>query len=247
MLNLCDKNYIIVGASSGIGKNVAKFLTENCGANVILVARREDIITKMAYELKGDNFAIKYDLEDLENIEYIFEICHKNGYKLDGMVYSAGVSPLFNIAENDVKLMEKVMKVNVLAFVELGKYMLNDKYSNKGASIVAISSIVSLLTTNRQSVYAASKAMLNTYVRYLAKEAIGKMRVNAILPGVVETEMYLELKQKSQNLDEKTKQNQPLGIIPVEKISKMVLYLLSDDASYITGSLFNMDGGYLIR
>ena len=247
MFDLKDKNYLIVGASSGIGKDIARFLTDECGANVVLVARRGELISQLANELNGNNYAIQYDLDDIENVKTIFEYCESNLIKLDGMVYSAGVSPLFSIAENDVKMMEKVMRINALAFAELGKYMLNDKYVNGEAAIVAISSIVSVTTTNRQSAYGASKSMLNTYVKFLAREALGRVRVNAILPGVVETEMVKHLRELSPNLDEKTKKNQPLGIIPPRKISEMVGYLLSDYAEYITGTLLIMDGGYLLK
>lgn len=247
MYDFTGKHYLIVGASSGIGKDIAQYLTENCGANVILVARRQNIISKMANELHGENYAIPYDLEDIGNIKNIFEACYDNGIKLDGMVYSAGIAPLFSIADNDTRMMERVMKVNALAFAELGKYMLDNKYVHTDASVVAISSIVSIATTNRQSAYAVSKSMLNTYVRFLAKEGLGKLRANALLPGVVETEMYMQLKEQSPNLDEKTQKAQALGIIPVSKVSKLISFLLSDDASYITGSLINMDAGYMLK
>lgn len=247
MYNFAGKNFLVAGASSGIGRDVARYLTEECGANVALVARREDVIAQLADELQGSNLAIQYDLEDIENIEEIFKTCNNKNFKLDGMVYSAGISPLFPIAENEAKLMEKVMRVNALAFAELGKYMLNYKYVKDRAAVVAISSIVSVATTNRQSAYAASKSMLNTYVRFLAKEALGKMRVNAILPGVVETDMVRTLRSQSDNFDEKTKKNQPLGIIPPRKISEMVGFLLSESAAYVTGASFVMDGGYLLK
>lgn len=241
------KTFLIIGASSGIGKNTAEFLTEEMDASVVLAARRKDIITGMAKSLPGNNLAVVQDVTDLEHVGNIFEECEACGISLDGMVYSAGIAPLFSIEENDTASMLDTIKVNALAFAELGKYMLTSSCVNKDSSIVAVSSVVSLATTYRQSAYAASKAMLNTYVKYLAKEAIGRLRVNAVLPGVVETEMYQKLREQSENLDEKTRKNQPLGIIPPDKVSRLIAYLLSEDAEYITGSLFLMDGGFLLK
>ncbi|RGY94784.1 SDR family oxidoreductase [Clostridium sp. AM58-1XD] len=247
MARFSGKTFLIAGASSGIGKNVAEYLTKETGANVVLVARRKEILSNLAEILPGNNYAIAYDFSDLANIGEIFDDCLKNNISLDGVVYSAGIAPLYWMRDNDNKKAIETITVNALAFGEMGKYMLNSKCMKKNASVVVISSIVSLVVTNRQSAYAASKSVLNTYVKYLAKEALGKMRVNAILPGVVETELYQELRSQSKNLEEKTNRNQPLGIIPPQKISKMVEYLLSEDSDFVTGSLFIIDGGFLLK
>lgn len=246
MNSLKNKTYIIAGASSGIGKNIAEYLTQKCSANVILIARRYEVIQSLTKKLPGNNYAIEFDFNNIEQIAEIFSKIQDWNIKVDGLVYSAGIAPLFAIKENNPIEAEMTMRVNALAFVECGKYMLTSECVNKNAAMVAVSSIVSMATTNRQSAYAASKAMLNTYVKYLAKEALEKMRVNAVLPGVVETEMYAALREKSENLDQRTKENQPLGIIPAEQVSKLVTFLLSEDAKFITGSLYTIDGGYLL-
>lgn len=247
MSDLKNKVYIVTGASSGIGRNIAEYLTKEMGASVVLIARRYQVVEKLAKSLPGNNYAIKFDFNNVDSVVKIFENLNDNNIKVDGLVYAAGIAPLFKIEENDYDMIMQTIKVNALAFAEFGKFMLKENCVNSHASIVAISSIVSLVTTNRQSAYASSKAMLNTYVRYLAKEAVGKMRVNAVLPGIVETEMYNQLKEESPGLEEKTKKNQPLGSIPKEQISKLVAFLLSDDAQYITGSLLAIDGGYMLK
>lgn len=154
---------------------------------------------------------------------------------------------MYALKDNDTERTMDTMKINALAFAEIAKGVLNSSCMHEQASIVAISSIVSIAVTNRQSAYAASKAMLNMYVKYFAKEALGKYRVNAILPGAVETEMYQELRKQSTDFENKMKRNYPLGVIPAEKISKLIAYLLSEDSSYITGSLFQMDSGFLLN
>ena len=247
MANLKGRTYMIVGASSGIGKGIAEYLTMELGANVVLVARRLEIIEDLAKRLPGENYAISCDMRELDQLATVFQECENMDICLSGLVYSAGIAPLFTLKENETENMLDTMKVNALAFAETAKLLLNTKNVKEQASVVAISSIVSMVTTYRQSAYAASKSMLNTYVKFFAKEAMGKLRVNAVLPGIVETEMYEQLRSNSENLDEKTKKNQPLGIIPVDRIAKLVAYLLSDDSDYMTGSLLTLDGGYLVK
>lgn len=242
-----DRTYMIIGASSGMGKCIAEYLTQEMGANVVLVARRQKIIEEMAVRLPGDNFAIPCDVKELGKIENVFVECESKGICLNGLIYSAGVAPLCSLKDNNTEEMLDAMKVNALGFAEVAKQMLNTECFEENASVVAISSTVSQVTTNRQSAYAASKTMLNTYVKFFAKEALGKFRVNAIIPAAVETEMYQKLRTQSDNLDEKTKRSQPLGIIPVDRVAKVVKFLLSDDSDYMTGSFLVLDGGYLLK
>jgi Dehydrogenases with different specificities (related to short-chain alcohol dehydrogenases) len=245
MNNFSGKTFLIAGASSGIGKNAAEHFTKNLGANVVLVARRMEIITELAQTLPGNNYAITYDFLDLEHIGDIFKECEQQKIYLDGIVYAAGIAPLYPLKENDTKLTIDTMKINTLAFAEIAKGVLTSSCMREQASVVAISSNTSFLTTNRQSAYSASKAALNTYVKYFAKEAMGKYRVNAILPAAVETEMYQKLREQSPNLDEKAKKDQPLGVIPPEKVSKTIEFLMSEDSSYMTGNLVFIGGGSL--
>ena len=247
MSKLAGKTFLIAGASSGIGRNIAEYLTNVEKANVILVARREEKLVSLKETLPGQNYAFPCDLSRSENIRSLFDFLVSKEILIDGMVYCAGVAPLYKIEENNEEQTLKAIKINALGFLELGKYMISSECIKNGASIVAMSSMVSETVTNRQSVYAGSKAMLNTFVKYMAKETLGKMRVNAVLPGIVETEMYKKLSSSSVGYEENIKKNCPLGVIPPEKVSKLVTYLLSDDAEFMTGSLIVMDGGYFLK
>lgn len=240
------KTYMILGASSGIGKSLAYFLTMEKGCNVVLVARSVDKLIQLSQELPGNNVIIPYDLKDIENIHHIFDICTEKNVTLDGVVYSAGIAPLFSIKENDSTLMQETVMVNAMAFAEIGKCMLCYECVANNAAVVAVSSVVSQVVTNRQSAYAASKAMLNTYVKYLAREGINRIRVNGILPGAVETDMLRKMMTENVGLEERMRKYYPLGIIPLDRINKLITFLLSDDASNITGSLFVIDSGYSV-
>ena len=144
------------------------------------------------------------------------------------------------VRDNDVRTMLDTFAVNYFSFVELVKYFQREMTSASAASIVAISSITASQASNRQSVYGSSKAALEETVRCLAKELMLRhIRVNAVAPGVVEGEMLAQLETKGNGIA-----RSPLGTIPAEQVSRLILYLLSDDAAYMTGSILKMDAGH---
>ena len=177
-------------------------------------------------------------MTDLSGIESIFEVCQNTGIKLDGLVHCAGtgnVVPIRNTSAEDLIL---TMKTNFFSFFELGKCFSLRNYSNTGASIIAISSISPLTCLPGSAAYAASKASINTVVRVMSKEFMKrKIRVNAILPGYVNTPLG------PAEDDVNYIAQQPLGIIKAEYVAYFTEYLLSDKAKYMTGTLFPMSGG----
>lgn len=247
------KSYLIVGASSGIGKSCVNKLSEEAD-NLVIAARNKDKLNaiKKRYEGKLNIYPVSYDVTDLEHINTIFEDCKVNGIKLDGMVYSAGMDGTWPIKVNNTFLMQEMMKVNCFAFVELAKNFYSKRFSKDGASIVAISSIASLTNELGMSAYCASKAALNSYVKTMAKEFVRRrIRVNAVLPAGVSTPMAEE-KGKLLSLLSATEDgrqskffsdSQSLGTIPGEIIASQVAFLLSDQAGYTTGELLTIGAG----
>jgi len=244
--NFTDKKILITGASSGIGKSVAKFLSAN-GATVILVARNEDKLRKIALELPGESKVFPFDLTNLENINQIFDFCFHENILLSGMVHCAGISPLMTVRENDISTMLDTFKVNYFAFVEMVKYFSFEQYSLDNSSIVAISSDAAVIGGYRQAIYSGSKAALNCSVKSMAKELQfnRKIRINTIMPSAVETEMLDELRNNTTDLDDKILIRQILGIIEPDNIAGLVGYLLSDMGRYMNGLSIPVNGGYV--
>lgn len=247
------KNYLIVGASSGIGEACVHKLSEEA-ENLVVVARNKEKLyalqNKYGHEIGV--YPVPYDVMDLEQLKTIFQVCKDQKIKLDGMVYSAGMDGTWPIKVNNTVLMQQMMAVNCFAFVELAKTFYSKRYSNDGASLVAISSIASLTPEVGMSSYCASKAALNSYVKTMSKEFVRrKIRVNAILPGGVSTPMAVEkgkLLSVAEAVDTNTREDsysdpQPLGMIPSETIASQVAFLLSDQAAYITGELLTVGAG----
>lgn len=240
------KKILITGASSGIGKSVAKYLSLN-GATVVLVARNKDKLNQIALELPGESKVFPYDLTNLENINQIFEFCRHESILLSGMVHCAGISPLMTVRENDLSIMLDTFKINYFAFVEMVKYFSFEQYSLDNSSIVAISSDAAVVGGYRQAIYSGSKAALNASVKSMARELqfTRKIRINTIMPSAVETEMLDELRNNSTDLDDKILIRQVLGIIEPDNIAGLVGYLLSDMGRYMNGLSIPVNGGYV--
>ncbi len=242
------KNYLVIGASSGIGEACVRELASEENV-LIIVARRGEMLQSIADDLPGRIIPFVYDLHDLEHIKDIFSTCKEQDIKLDGMVYSAGIDGLWPIKANSIPKMREIMDVNCLAFAEAGKCFFSKRYSNDGASIVAISSIASIRADKGMMAYAASKAALNSIVRTMAVEfATRKIRVNAILPAGVDTPMARAKQDMMSGVCEighEKNQDSSEELIPPDYIAKQVGFLLSDKSLYITGECLTVNGGMI--
>lgn len=251
---------LILGASSGIGEACARKLSAQ-GHPVILVARRAQKLEVLKSELPSAAYVFPYDLQDIEGIKSIFDFCRQSGLLLEAMVYCAGIDATYPIKGLNLELMERVMRVNCLAFFEAGKYFANRRYSADRSKIVAISSSASIHCEKGMGLYAASKAALNVAVKTMAQEYVRRgILVNAVLPTGVLTPMAV---QKMHTLNEKVPEDiaaaihdleinpipinpdseQPYGIIPPSSIANLVAWLVSDENKYITGALLPVSAG----
>lgn len=237
-----EKNILITGASQGIGAKTAEYLSAQ-GATVILVARNADKLKRVQKGISGRSYIFPYDLNDLEHIQTIFDFCLDSGIKLNGLVYCAGVNHDIPVRNNDIGLMCETLTVNCMAFVEVSKYFIRKKYSEEDGSIVAVSSNATNIISSGMSTYTSSKAALEAAVKVLAKEVLKRrIRVNAIAPACVDTEM-VDL-APSVNREE-LERVQPLGLIGTEYISYLIKFLLSAKARYITGAVIPVSAGNL--
>ncbi len=251
MLNPMDlngKRIMVTGASSGIGKEIAVFLSR-LGANVVMAARSQERLKEAINLLEpGKHSFHVYDMQNLGGIAgLIDDICAKEG-KLDGLVHSAGISktvPLQYLKTDDLY---SIMAVNFFAFVELAKGFSKRKNNNDGGSIVAISSISSSVGAKGLTAYCASKGALDSSIRAMALDlAPKKIRINSVAPGMIATQIYEGLKGlvDGQELETGLMKRQMLGIGKPEDVAHAAAFLLSDAARFITGTSMVVDGGYL--
>ncbi|WPO77794.1 SDR family NAD(P)-dependent oxidoreductase [Flavobacterium sp. KACC 22761] len=246
MDNLKDKVAVITGGNSGIGYATAKQLKEQ-GAQVIITGRRKEAIEKAAQELGVTAFTA--DQSSVSDIENLVATVKEDFGAVDILFINAGIAGLGTIEQTSEELFDSIMSVNLRgAYFTLSKFI---PILKDGASVVFLSSNTASMPGPGSSVYSASKTALNSVMKSAALElAPRKIRVNSVSPGPTETEVM-----KKVGLDETTVK----GIMDVvvekvplkqmgksEDVAKMVSYLSSDAAKFITGADFIMDGGMVL-
>ncbi|MGA9573830.1 MAG: glucose 1-dehydrogenase [Lysobacterales bacterium] len=244
--DMSGKVAVVNGASRGIGEAIAKGLAE-CGAMVILTSRRQESVQKVADEIVeagGKAVARSCHAGHLDEIEALFEFVNKEFGRLDILVNNAATNPYFGPATDlTPKAFDKTVDINLK-----GPYFMLCKAvplmaKSGGGSVVNVASVAALISLPGQAVYSMTKAGLVSITRSFAKEYGQQgVRVNAILPGVVETRLASALIEDPGI--QKWLSKLPAGRAgqPDDMVAG-VLYLLSDQAAYTTGTTLVMDGG----
>ena len=241
--NFLNQNFVVTGASSGMGKKVAMELAE-AGANVLAVARGEEALFSLKTLYPERITVAAIDVCDSEKLEESITGFVKNKGKLDGAVHAAGISGLTTLKSFDEYEARKIVDVSFWAGVKLVQICSKVKNSNTGASILLFSSVRSHRTDKGLFAYAGAKSAMQIAAKTFAKElAKRKLRVNTISPGWVNTNMTNKL-EETNNLDE-VNQNHILGIGNPADVSGVVLFMLSDRSKWMTGTDVVVDGGYL--
>lgn len=239
MLFSSKQRFIITGASSGIGKEIALFLNR-LGATVIGIRRDTGRLNEMkSNAFRPENVFVEQkdltaNIEDLSS--YVKKLKEKYG-KFSGMVYCAGVVPIQPLAITDINTVQNTLNINYLAPIFLAKGMA-DKRNNIGAgtSMVFLSSAAAYISDKGHLAYAGSKAALCAAVKSMAKEyAKNKIRMNCILPSNIRTS-----KSPQEYIDSQIQQY-PMGFGEPIDVAELAAFLLSKEASWITGQNYVLD------
>ena len=241
-LDLTDKKILVTGASSGIGKATAIYLSK-LGAILVLTGRNEVRLDETHKQLEGSaHITIFADLVEIEDMSTIFEKAVIDGIKLNGLVHCAGISQVIPLNLLTKKKMVSEMSINYFSFIELVRQYAKKKFSD-GGSIVGISSIAADRAEQCQTNYSASKAAMNIASQALSIELAKKgIRINTILPGAVATEITQRTRNNAIDID-KIKDAQLLGMGQPDDIAAACAFLISDMSRFITGRRLFVDGG----
>lgn len=233
---------VITGGASGIGLATARKLLSE-GAKVVLVDWNENV-SNIAKTLNNDAVGIRCDVSsDTDVQKCVNEIIDKFDH-IDLLVANAGVGGGPNKAhEVSVDEWNKVIGVNQTGVFLMNKYVINEMLKTGGGAIVNTSSMYGLVGTTMSFAYSASKGAINQMTRSLALTyARDNIRVNAVAPGYVDTPILAEVPK---DMKDAMANQLPVGRLGKDtEIANLICYLLSDDATFITGAIVPIDGGF---
>lgn len=243
-----NKVALVTGGTRGIGRKIAEKFAEN-GYNLVLnyVSSNVDLeVIKEAFKKYNNSVLIlKADVSKYEECENIVKEAINKFGKVDVLVNNAGITKDGLIAMMKEENFSKVIDVNLKGTFNMCRNLVPYMMKNKSGNIVNISSVVGIVGNAGQSNYAASKAGVIGFSKALAKELAGRnIRVNAVAPGFIDTDM-------TSILSDKVKENIYLQI-PLKRMGKakevanVVYFLSSEESSYITGQVINVDGGMVM-
>jgi NAD(P)-dependent dehydrogenase (short-subunit alcohol dehydrogenase family) len=247
MSRLDGKVALITGGNAGIGEAIAKLFAQE-GAAVVITGRRKDRLERVVGEIErkgGRALAVAGSVTDETHAREAVAQTVRTFGRLDILVNNAGIGDFGKkIHEMDDATWQRVLDINVTGVFRMTRAAIPEMLKAGGGAIVNISSIASLVGIPMLPAYAASKGALDALTRAIAVDyAAQGIRCNVVNPGLIETPMAESL------LIDPAKTAEVLSHYPIarpgkpEEVAKMALYLASDDASWVTGSTFTIDGG----
>ena len=245
--SLNNKIAIVTGASRGIGSAIAKSLAKN-GVKVALNARNSEALKKLKNEITSANGIAEIMVGDVSCIDSFTKVVNdtiKKFGNIDILVNNAGITKDNIIMRMKESEWDDVLNINLKGCFNGIKSVAKPMIKNRYGKIINITSIIGQIGNSGQGNYAASKAGIVGLTKSTAKELGSRnITVNAIAPGYIATNMTQDLNDEIKN---KMKSTIPLGRFGLPSdIANLVCFLVSDDASYITGQTINVDGGMVM-
>jgi len=241
MMKFTDRKVIVTGGTRGIGKAIATGFAA-AGAKVILTGRDATTAQAIAAELDGDVQGLELDVASGESVKKFFTEALERLGGLDILVANAGITRDKLVMALKDEDWDDVLGTNLRGAFLCAREAIRPMIRNRGGRIIGVSSVIGLTGNPGQGNYAASKAGLIGLVKSLAQEVASRnITVNAVAPGMIETDMSANLPEKAR---EAIASRIPAGRAgSAQEVASAVMFLASDDASYITGEVLRVDGG----
>ena len=241
---LTDKVAVVTGGGRGIGEGCARAFAE-LGADVVVASRTSDQIEAVAKSLRATGrraLAVPCDVNERAQLEHLVEVTLSEFGRVDVLVNNAGGSPPKPALRTSEKMFEAALHFNVTTAFVLSRLVIPHMLEGEGGSIVNISSAAGRIPQPNFVAYGTAKAALSFMTRQLATELAPQVRVNAIAVGAVGTSALLPfLNDDTRGAMEAKTPMRRLG--SVEDIAIAALYLASPASGWVTGKVFEVDGG----
>ena len=244
VFDLSGRTALVTGASRGIGRAAAVLLARQ-GARVALAARNEELLAEVAGEIRaggGEAHPLALDLADHESIPGAVRGLAEDFAAVDILVNNAGVTADNLLARMTLEQWRRVLDVNLTGAFVLTKALVRGMMRRRHGRVVSVSSVAGVVGNAGQANYAASKAGLIGFSKSLARELLSRgITVNVVAPGFIETDMTAALPDGAG--ERFLERHGLVRLGTVEDIAAAVLYLASDEASYVTGEVLSVSGG----
>ncbi len=244
-MNVKDKVIIVTGSSRGIGLSIAKTLAQN-GAKVVVSSTKQETAEAVAKTLADDygveTLGVGVNVADEASVQSLIKTTLDRFERIDVLVNNAGITRDNLLLRLKAEDWQDVLDTNLNSVFYSTKAVLKPMLKQKGGRIINIASVVGVIGNPGQSNYAASKAGVIGFTKSIAKEyATRGLIANVVAPGFIETDMTDALPE---DYLESIIKEVPMGRLgAADDISKLVLFLSSEYASYMTGQVFTIDGG----
>jgi NAD(P)-dependent dehydrogenase (short-subunit alcohol dehydrogenase family) len=247
--DLTGKIAIVTGASRGIGAEIAKLLAQH-GAHVVVSSRKQadcQAVVDAIAAAGGSAEAIACHIGEMEQIASLYGHVENTHQRLDILVNNAATNPFFgHILDTDPSVFQKTVDVNIRGYFYMSTHGARLMAKNGGGSIVNVASVNGVVPGLQQAIYSITKAAVISMTKAFAVECAEQgVRCNALLPGLTDTKFASVLVNTPAIL------KQAMAHVPMRRVAQpsemagAALYLASDAASYTTGAVLNVDGGYL--
>ena len=249
LFDLSDRIFVVTGASSGIGRAMAGFLSE-AGASVVLVARRRDVLEQTCDELGGEERAkaVDADLTDKHSIESVGQRCLTSFGRVDGVVNAAGINPRQPAEALTIDTWDQTLDLNLATPFFLSRCFVEDMRARNWGRIINIASLQTTRAFPNGLPYGASKAGVGQLTRAMS-EAWSRdgIMANAIAPGFFPTDLTAAVFDDPDTRDWAANQTTIGRNGEMEDLRGPTLFLASDACNYVTGQILNVDGGFTAR
>ena len=241
MSNLENKNIIVTGASGGIGNSIIEKLNE-AGANILASGTRTEKLEELKKNFENIKI-LKFDISQSDKIEeFIENATNELGGSLDGLINNAGITQDNLAIRMSLDEWQKVININLTSTFLMSKFAIKKMLKNKSGKIVNITSVVGHTGNLGQANYTASKAGIVAMSKSLAIEYAKKnININCISPGFIKTAMTDKIDDKFKEVILSKIPSARLG--EPDDIANAVLFLSSDQSSYINGETLHVNGG----
>jgi NAD(P)-dependent dehydrogenase (short-subunit alcohol dehydrogenase family) len=247
---LADKVVIITGAASGMGKSAALLFSRN-GAKVVLadIDERGGNDVAQAINQKSnsgkDALFVMTDVAKAEDAERCVRATLEEFGAVNGLYNNAGINPVGTVVDTSEELWEQVIGTNLKGTYLMSKFAIPEMQRKGGGSIVCTSSVDGVMAIYNEAAYIASKGGVISLTKSMAIDfAKDKIRVNCILPGAIRTPLLEKFMKENPSVGDQSHGHALGRIGEPEEVANMVMFLLSDLSSFVTGAIIPVDGGY---